>query len=182
EGVFEESRRVSLAEQPSSGGLVVAEEELTRPLELKLVGAQLSVRYNDAALTVGGERRLAGVFEPGPGVAEPHLRQHVEARRHRTPVDDGDAPQHVLDVRFRVLNLDVEVAVVVEEPGVDQLELRVLTAAARVLVDELLVGIRGLRILVEHPRVRAGRGRIDRKSTRLNSSHDQISYAVFCLK
>src|SRR5206468_8606564 len=24
--------------------------------------------------------------------------------------------------------------------------------------------------------------RIDRKSTRLNSSHDQISYAVFCLK
>src|SRR2546421_3981832 len=32
----------------------------------------------------------------------------------------------------------------------------------------------------------AGRGgllpREDRKSTRLNSSHDQISYAVFCLK
>src|SRR5688572_32600051 len=27
----------------------------------------------------------------------------------------------------------------------------------------------------------AGRGR-DRKSTRLNSSHSQISYAVFCLK
>src|SRR6185312_17232831 len=29
---------------------------------------------------------------------------------------------------------------------------------------------------VAHP------GRTDRKSTRLNSSHDQISYAVFCLK
>src|SRR2546428_6523027 len=28
----------------------------------------------------------------------------------------------------------------------------------------------------------AGETRIDRKSTRLNSSHDQISYAVFCLK
>src|SRR2546421_6947996 len=26
------------------------------------------------------------------------------------------------------------------------------------------------------------RGGVDRKSTRLNSSHDQISYAVFCLK
>src|SRR5206468_4624942 len=25
-------------------------------------------------------------------------------------------------------------------------------------------------------------GKVDRKSTRLNSSHDQISYAVFCLK
>src|SRR2546428_7385940 len=30
-----------------------------------------------------------------------------------------------------------------------------------------------------HPLRRIGR---DRKSTRLNSSHDQISYAVFCLK
>src|SRR2546421_8006217 len=28
----------------------------------------------------------------------------------------------------------------------------------------------------------AGTGEEDRKSTRLNSSHDQISYAVFCLK
>src|SRR2546430_10566533 len=27
-----------------------------------------------------------------------------------------------------------------------------------------------------------GRGTSDRKSTRLNSSHSQISYAVFCLK
>src|SRR2546430_16558583 len=29
---------------------------------------------------------------------------------------------------------------------------------------------------------RRGAGRGDRKSTRLNSSHSQISYAVFCLK
>src|SRR2546428_10018998 len=29
---------------------------------------------------------------------------------------------------------------------------------------------------------RAGGAGTDRKSTRLNSSHDQISYAVFCLK
>src|SRR2546430_11528973 len=27
-----------------------------------------------------------------------------------------------------------------------------------------------------------GESRVDRKSTRLNSSHSQISYAVFCLK
>src|SRR2546430_11941396 len=29
---------------------------------------------------------------------------------------------------------------------------------------------------------REGGGGVDRKSTRLNSSHSQISYAVFCLK
>src|SRR2546421_7839843 len=36
---------------------------------------------------------------------------------------------------------------------------------------------------VRHDRIETGRRFIvDRKSTRLNSSHDQISYAVFCLK
>src|SRR5207245_7327711 len=32
------------------------------------------------------------------------------------------------------------------------------------------------------PRLRGGAGERDRKSTRLNSSHGSISYAVFCLK
>src|SRR2546430_6837191 len=41
---------------------------------------------------------------------------------------------------------------------------------------------RGKRRLLGR-QLRAGRGiREDRKSTRLNSSHSQISYAVFCLK
>src|SRR3712207_8266732 len=36
---------------------------------------------------------------------------------------------------------------------------------------------------VEHPQHRADvAGLVDRKSTRLNSSHANISYAVFCLK
>src|SRR3712207_8305160 len=32
------------------------------------------------------------------------------------------------------------------------------------------------------PRIRSQRAEVDRKSTRLNSSHANISYAVFCLK
>src|SRR2546430_13535308 len=36
--------------------------------------------------------------------------------------------------------------------------------------------------LVQHPAGPFGRPALDRKSTRLNSSHSQISYAVFCLK
>src|SRR3712207_8863907 len=44
-----------------------------------------------------------------------------------------------------------------------------------------LLGALGLVAPVEQPveQVRAG---VDRKSTRLNSSHANISYAVFCLK
>src|SRR2546430_7615588 len=35
---------------------------------------------------------------------------------------------------------------------------------------------------VEIPNIGTGTEALDRKSTRLNSSHSQISYAVFCLK
>src|SRR5712675_890841 len=38
-----------------------------------------------------------------------------------------------------------------------------------------------LRLRIRDPRYRCGAAR-DRKSTRLNSSHGYISYAVFCLK
>src|SRR5206468_6381396 len=38
------------------------------------------------------------------------------------------------------------------------------------------------RVLKREPRNEAALDLQDRKSTRLNSSHDQISYAVFCLK
>src|SRR2546430_10134730 len=44
-------------------------------------------------------------------------------------------------------------------------------------------GVRRLRVPAAHlAAARDARGRGDRKSTRLNSSHSQISYAVFCLK
>src|SRR2546428_3845686 len=40
----------------------------------------------------------------------------------------------------------------------------------------------GKNVQAEVPVGYRGRFKRDRKSTRLNSSHDQISYAVFCLK
>src|SRR2546427_1810157 len=39
-----------------------------------------------------------------------------------------------------------------------------------------------MRSRAKRPAMSSGRASVDRKSTRLNSSHSQISYAVFCLK
>src|SRR5206468_11881461 len=47
-----------------------------------------------------------------------------------------------------------------------------------VSADHALVEIRD----VDHVELDVFEAGLDRKSTRLNSSHDQISYAVFCLK
>src|SRR3712207_8731655 len=46
-------------------------------------------------------------------------------------------------------------------------------------VDGLSIGFRVERARADR---RAGLRRLDRKSTRLNSSHANISYAVFCLQ
>src|SRR5206468_11066917 len=63
-----------------------------------------------------------------------------------------------------------------------------------VVAIELVVAFRAAALDAERVRVRHATGKAaarkattssiatDRKSTRLNSSHDQISYAVFCLK
>src|SRR2546421_1379270 len=48
-------------------------------------------------------------------------------------------------------------------------------------IEAVIAAIRNERLLERVRRVSAYIRR-DRKSTRLNSSHDQISYAVFCLK
>src|SRR5206468_12629074 len=73
-----------------------------------------------------------------------------------------------------------------EHPGGRRFNLR-----AEVAVHGELhrVGIQRRPVVELHPRFEMERQRLavavqftDRKSTRLNSSHDQISYAVFCLK
>src|SRR5438270_2350957 len=56
-----------------------------------------------------------------------------------------------------------------------------LVERPRPLGAETLQGVRELG-LANRARGRPGASRLDRKSTRLNSSHSQNSYAVFCLK
>src|SRR5688572_31613121 len=76
-------------------------------------------------------------------------------------------------------NLDLAVERVRIFPGV----CRERKARFRVLAAPCLPGVRPLLALGLEPVVkRFHLLRPDRKSTRLNSSHSQISYAVFCLK
>src|SRR2546430_11972835 len=63
----------------------------------------------------------------------------------------------------------------------------ILARKKRLSLDLVLLAVASLPVsIVGHEayadRISEARRRIDRKSTRLNSSHSQISYAVFCLK
>src|SRR2546427_2371242 len=61
---------------------------------------------------------------------------------------------------------------------VEQFLGRTVDVAPRFQVSLKFPGIHGVSALIDIHEVRTR----DRKSTRLNSSHSQISYAVFCLK
>src|SRR2546421_8871826 len=68
-------------------------------------------------------------------------------------------------------------------PGIGEHEVRIpdeLTAASHRLANDSALPLSSV-LLTAHAKV-LGALSGDRKSTRLNSSHDQISYAVFCLK
>ena len=96
---------------------------------------------------------------PRPGIAEPQGGEDMQRRWIGAGVAGADAHHHVLGARLGVLRGDLPVAVVVEDAGVEQLELRLVTVAAGVLVDQLPVGEGGLRVVVEpaHPGVRRRR-------------------------
>ena len=89
------------------------------------------------------------------------MRDEMDRRPLGTAIVRGDAEDERLLVLLGDLDLDVEVAVVVEDAGVDQLELGIAQSAAAVLLDELRVRILALRILVEHALVGVRRERVD---------------------
>src|SRR5437867_1160662 len=74
----------------------------------------------------------------------------MNCRRLRPAIMDRDEHEDVLRIRLGVFDEDIEVAVVVEDAGVEQLELRLVFAATTVLLYKPAVGKFTLRILIEH--------------------------------
>src|SRR6266699_2070305 len=74
----------------------------------------------------------------------------MNCRRLRPAIMDRDEHEDVLRIRLGVFDEDIEVAVVVEDAGVEQLELRLVFAATTVLLHKPAIGKFTLRILIEH--------------------------------
>ena len=98
---------------------------------------------------------------PRPVVAEPQRRQEVQVGRVRSAVGRGDLHQDVVGRALGVLDEHVEVPVVVEDAGIEQLVLHVVARALAVRPYKVAVGIGRLRVLVEILHVRVGRRAIE---------------------
>ena len=107
-------------------------------------------------------RRLAA-RRPRPRVAKPERRQQVQGRRVGTAVVRGHLDEDVVGRGLGVLDEHVEIAILGEDPRVDQLVLELVAAAPavrrhqvvvrklalRILVERLQVGVRGRAVQVE---------------------------------
>src|SRR3990172_8182303 len=77
---------------------------------------------------------------PGPAIAEPKSRKEDEVCALGPAVKDGDADQEVVGRRLGVLGHDVEVAVLVEDTGIRELELAGGLSAAALLLAAPAIG------------------------------------------
>ena len=107
------------------------------------------------------EDRPVGGAVPGPQVAEPERRQDVELGRLGAAVVDADPDEDVLGRLLGILDEHVQVAILIEDARVEQLVLELVPAPAPAGLDQVGVGERRLRVLVEVLHVRVGRRAVE---------------------
>src|ERR1700732_869962 len=77
---------------------------------------------------------------PGPGISEPQMRKDMQNRVLGTAIECFDAYADVFGAGLGIFNKNIEVAVVVKDAGIEQLELWIFSAAATVFLDQVIVG------------------------------------------
>ena len=110
----------------SFGGIEV------QPVRFQLPDA--SPAAASACAGIGADARPGVAWRPRPVVAAPQRGQQVQRRGVGAAVDGADAHQHLFGPVLGVFDEDVEVAVVVEDAGVEQFVLGLVAAAAAVLL------------------------------------------------
>ena len=147
--VLDVGRCIGLAPKTLHVGLVFREQQLGAAVARQPLVAQFPVRgVNDA------RRRLAQsglriVHAPRPGIPEPQRRQQPQPRSLRAAVMHGDLDEHVLRTLLGVLHEYIKIPVVVEDPGIQQFVLHLLTRPPAVGVHQVAIGELPLRILVQ---------------------------------
>src|SRR6202050_1875828 len=141
------SVRVARAEHAVGIGLVIREKYFLGSWAVKAHQAQaiihLQILQRFCSSAVGFEHHRARERRsfpnrrfrsrhrgPRPGVSKPQMRKNMQHGVIRAPIERLDAYADVLGIRLGILNEDIEIAVVIENARIEQLELRTLSGAA----------------------------------------------------
>ena len=101
---------------------------------------------------------LHGLFLPRPHIAKPDRRQHIEWRRLRAAIVNGDPDDDVFCRCFGVFDEHIKVSIRIKNTGVCEIEFGIQEATAAILIHQLIVRERCLWVLVQrlHVGVRWG--------------------------
>lgn len=165
ERVLHPWRGIARPEQALRIGLVVGKQKLWSTTVDDIAREQIAPQRR----MIGPQLAGAGAIDPalgpvafslstpGPGVSVPQRREHVQGSGVRAAIGTGDLDQNIVRTCFGVLDEDIEVPALTEDPRVLDLELGIGPAAPPVLGRQLGVRKRALRILVESLQIRGGR-------------------------
>jgi len=148
---------VAPPEYPDIVGLVLCKEQLwgsfavqimlrDRFLEHRI--GMLCAEYGTSVRVDRFNYRFRPSIVPGPGVAIPQCRQHMDEGWVRPPVANADPDQQVLRCGLRVFHEDIKVSVIIKHAGVQQFILQFVAGAMLVGGYQVLIWIGSLRILV----------------------------------
>src|SRR5438132_7169993 len=120
----------------------------------KHILAEQRMLHANGAVRDPFQGRFFRVVDPGPRISEPKLGQHMDRSRLRSAINRGDLHEDVLRIRFRILDKEVEIAILAKNTGIDQFKLRLLVASATVLLNKLRIREFLLRIFIESFQIR----------------------------
>src|SRR5438034_5687639 len=142
------------------------------------------IRLEEPAFALPGDRFIIRQYSPMLTIGGGQILDSAPLKHRRND-------KNVIETLrvFKEGSIEDQLMTVIEEAGLKTVELLELSARrglpaarAREYVAALVNSGR-VRVLAESPYIAvAAKAFEDRKSTRLNSSHTVISYAVFCLK
>src|SRR5581483_12127384 len=99
---------------------VLCKQKFRITFTVELVVAQAGMHNLYSSLRHLVKCRFGFVFVPRPGVAEPERWKQMELCRFRTSVMHRDSDEQIFWICFGVLDKYVEVAIIVENSGIEQ--------------------------------------------------------------
>ncbi len=152
-GVLDERARVGGAEDAFGVRLILCEQQFLGAVAMQDIWAQLGMLGGDGKpashLIRLPQKGLDRRVPQPPSVPEPEVREDVQRGFLRAAVEGRDPDQQVIRRRLGILDKDVEVPVVVEDPRVEQFVFHLLAGAAAVRLDQIAIGKGRLGVLVK---------------------------------
>ncbi len=95
------------------------------------------------------KNRLRAAVGPGPGIAEPEGGQYMDGRSLRAAIEDAYFDQHIFRFGFGVLDKYIKIAIIVKNPRINELVLRLFKGTFAVCLHQIGIWVRPLRIFVQ---------------------------------